>query len=80
MTLRVSDEEYLGHVDRWWSVMLPRLSKYLYSRGGPIVMAQVLLSCHRFSCGSKHISTSTHRVQSRHSTVHDKNAQFLENL
>lgn len=43
MTLRVSDKDYFAHVDRWWSVMLPRLSKFLYSRGGPIVMAQVCL-------------------------------------
>lgn len=43
MTLRVSDDTYFKHVDRWWSVMLPRLSKYLYSRGGPIIMAQVPL-------------------------------------
>ncbi len=40
MTLRVSDEDYLGHVDRWWSVLLPRLSRFLYSRGGPIVLTQ----------------------------------------
>ena len=40
MTLRVSDEDYLGHVDRWWSVLLPRLSRFLYARGGPIVLTQ----------------------------------------
>lgn len=41
MTLRTSDKDFLGHVDRWWSVLLPRLSRFLYSRGGPIVLTQV---------------------------------------
>ena len=40
MTLRVSDEDYMRHVDKWWSVLLPKISRFLYSRGGPIVLAQ----------------------------------------
>lgn len=41
MVPRSSDEHFLGHVDRWWSQLLPRLSRFLYSRGGPIVLTQV---------------------------------------
>lgn len=41
MTLRVSDPQYLKHVDKWWSVLLPKLTKHLYKNGGPIIMAQV---------------------------------------
>jgi len=58
MTLRVSDEEYLGHVDRWWSVLLPRLSRFLYSRGGPIVLTQASghTPCEEYNA---HLSKST---------------------
>ncbi|KAK9809058.1 hypothetical protein WJX72_008691 [[Myrmecia] bisecta] len=41
MQLRVKDPAYLAHVERWWSVLLPKLAPYLYHRGGPIVMVQV---------------------------------------
>ena len=41
MNLRVYDEAYLGHVDRWWNTLLPKIAPYLYHRGGPILMTQV---------------------------------------
>lgn len=41
MKLRVYDEAYLGHVDRFWNALLPRMAPYLYHRGGPILMTQV---------------------------------------
>ena len=41
MKLRVYDEDYLGHVDRFWNTLLPRMAPYLYHRGGPILMTQV---------------------------------------
>ncbi len=40
MKLRVSDAAYLGHVDRFWNVLLPKMAPYLYHRGGPILMTQ----------------------------------------
>ena len=40
MKLRVYDEAYLGHVDRWWNTLLPKVAPYLYHRGGPILMTQ----------------------------------------
>ena len=41
MRIRSDDPDYLGHVDRWWSKLLPRMVPLLYQNGGPIVMAQV---------------------------------------
>ena len=41
LTQRSSDKDFLHHVDSWWQVLLPRLSRFLYSRGGPIVLTQV---------------------------------------
>ena len=40
MKLRVNDAAYLGHVDRFWNVLLPKMAPYLYHRGGPILMTQ----------------------------------------
>lgn len=41
MELRRNDPEYLGHVERWFNVLLPKMAPYLYHRGGPILMTQV---------------------------------------
>ncbi|KAK9915942.1 hypothetical protein WJX75_006251 [Coccomyxa subellipsoidea] len=41
MKLRVNDPAYLGHVDRFWNVLLPKMAPYLYHRGGPILMTQI---------------------------------------
>ncbi len=43
MKLRSSDADYLGHVDRFWAQLLPRMEPLLYAKGGPIVMVQVRL-------------------------------------
>ena len=42
MKIRTNDAAYLTHVDRWWSELLPRMTRLLYSNGGPIVLIQVL--------------------------------------
>ena len=42
MKIRSDDPLYLMHVDRWWGELLPRMTRLLYSNGGPIVMVQVL--------------------------------------
>lgn len=39
--MRSMDPGFLASVDRWFSVLLPTLRPYLYSNGGPIVLAQV---------------------------------------
>ncbi len=41
MKLRTNDANYLNHVDRWWGMLLPRLTPLLYSNGGPVIMVQV---------------------------------------
>lgn len=46
MLLRSSDPLFLAQVDAWWEVLLPRLSKFLYVNGGPVLMVQVDLSLH----------------------------------
>ncbi|XP_042048201.1 beta-galactosidase 17-like [Salvia splendens] len=39
--LRSSDPAYLGLVEKWWGILLPKVSPLLYSNGGPIVMVQI---------------------------------------
>lgn len=39
--LRTYDEDYLREVEKWYSVLLPKIEKQLYGNGGPIIMVQV---------------------------------------
>ncbi|XP_051135682.1 beta-galactosidase 17 isoform X2 [Andrographis paniculata] len=39
--LRSSDPAFLDSVEKWWNVLLPKISPFLYSNGGPIAMVQV---------------------------------------
>ncbi|KAL3632007.1 hypothetical protein CASFOL_024991 [Castilleja foliolosa] len=39
--LRSSDPAFLSFVEKWWDVLLPKVSPFLYSNGGPIIMVQV---------------------------------------
>ncbi|NXS82889.1 BGAL galactosidase, partial [Erpornis zantholeuca] len=41
IVLRSSDSDYLEAVERWMSVLLPKMRPYLYQNGGPIIMVQV---------------------------------------
>lgn len=43
MQLRSFDSNYIAHVDRWFSVLLPKVAPYLHQRGGPIAMVQVAM-------------------------------------
>ncbi|MFK4067898.1 beta-galactosidase family protein [Streptomyces sp. NPDC029674] len=38
---RTRDEEYLGHVNRWFHRLLPQVVARQESRGGPVIMVQV---------------------------------------
>ena len=40
MRMRVSDSNFLAHLDRWLDVLLPKVAKFLHVRGGPILMVQ----------------------------------------
>lgn len=39
--LREYDEDYLREVEKWYSVLMPKIEKQLYGNGGPIIMVQV---------------------------------------
>ena len=41
MKMRSDDPAYLELVDRWWSVLLPKIGRFLVERGGNILMVQV---------------------------------------
>lgn len=41
LRLRSDDPSYLTLVDRWWAVLLPRIARHLYIRGGNVLMVQV---------------------------------------
>ncbi|KAK9798887.1 hypothetical protein WJX73_001279 [Symbiochloris irregularis] len=41
MLVRSSDPLFLDQVDAWWEVLLPRLRKFLYTNGGPVLMVQI---------------------------------------
>ena len=56
MKIRTNDAAYLTHVDRWWGELLPRMTRLLYSNGGPIVMVQVLSLTSARSSWSRHVS------------------------
>ncbi|MFD6435916.1 beta-galactosidase family protein [Streptomyces venezuelae] len=38
---RTRDEEYLGHVSRWFRRLLPQVVERQWHRGGPVIMVQV---------------------------------------
>ncbi len=40
LRLRTEDPSYLALVDRWWAVLLPRIARHLYIRGGNVLMVQ----------------------------------------
>lgn len=41
MKYRSSDETYIDAVDRWFDLLLPKVARYLYKNGGPIITVQV---------------------------------------
>ncbi|WOK98605.1 beta-galactosidase 8 isoform X2 [Canna indica] len=41
LELRSSDMAFLHYVERWWSILFPKISALLYENGGPIIMVQV---------------------------------------
>ncbi|CAG2112123.1 unnamed protein product, partial [Medioppia subpectinata] len=41
MKLRTSDPTYLSAVDKWFSLLLPKLAPMLYINGGPVIMVQI---------------------------------------
>ena len=41
MKLRTSDPSYVKAVEKWFSLLLPKLVPMLYKNGGPVIMVQV---------------------------------------
>lgn len=41
MKLRSSDPLWLAQVDAWWSLLLPRLKRFMHIHGGSTLMVQV---------------------------------------
>lgn len=39
--LRCNDEQFLANVDRYYDVLLPKLQRFLSTRGGPIIAMQI---------------------------------------
>ncbi|KAG5672448.1 hypothetical protein PVAND_002576 [Polypedilum vanderplanki] len=39
--LRTDDEDYKREVAKWYSVLMPKMQKFFYANGGPIIMVQV---------------------------------------
>ncbi|XP_032786676.2 beta-galactosidase [Daphnia magna] len=39
--LRTMDKSYVASVEKWFSVLLPKIKPYLYNNGGPIITVQV---------------------------------------
>jgi len=61
LRLRTEDPSYLALVDRWWAVLLPRIARHLYIRGGNVLMVQArrsarseLVECLPTSACSQH--------------------------
>ncbi|XP_058455851.1 beta-galactosidase-like isoform X2 [Malaya genurostris] len=39
--LRTYDTDYLEEVEKWYATLMPRIQKYLYGRGGPVIMVSI---------------------------------------
>ncbi|KAK3415641.1 hypothetical protein EUGRSUZ_J02679 [Eucalyptus grandis] len=39
--LRSSNPAFVKLVERWWGILLPKVSSLLYDNGGPIIMVQI---------------------------------------
>lgn len=55
--LRTQDADYLREVQKWYSVLMPRIQKYLYGRGGPVIMVSIENEYGSFSaCDKSYLS------------------------
>lgn len=52
--LRTSDADYLREVGIWYGKLMPRMERYLYGNGGPIIMVQVENEYGAFGCDTKY--------------------------
>uniref|UniRef100_A0A7M5WZQ4 Beta-galactosidase n=2 Tax=Clytia hemisphaerica TaxID=252671 RepID=A0A7M5WZQ4_9CNID len=53
--IRTSDQGYLNLVDKWFSVLLPKVKPLLYENGGPIIGVQVENEYGSYGCDEKYM-------------------------
>lgn len=46
--------DYLQEVRKWYSYLMPKMQRYLYGNGGPIIMVQVENEYGSFACDRKY--------------------------
>lgn len=39
--IRRNDPKFMKHVEDWFDILLPKLRKYLYKNGGPVILVQI---------------------------------------
>lgn len=55
--LRTYDTDYLREVEKWYGVLMPRIQKHLYGRGGPVIMVSIENEYGSFSaCDGNYLS------------------------
>lgn len=74
VALRTYAQPYLGHVDRWWGVLLPalRAEGLLLDDGGPVMMLQIENEYGERFCSSARLSSAGQPV-----TLHTSSSPFL---
>ncbi|UYQ61554.1 glycoside hydrolase family 35 protein [Streptomyces peucetius] len=53
--VRTEDPEYLGHVERWFTRLLPQVVEREITRGGPVVMVQVENEYGSYGCDGEYL-------------------------
>ncbi|KAF7494158.1 Beta-galactosidase [Sarcoptes scabiei] len=52
--IRTDDPKYLEQVERWLSVLLPKIRPFLYRNGGPIIMVQIENEYGSYGCNGNY--------------------------
>uniref|UniRef100_A0A8D8LJF2 Beta-galactosidase n=1 Tax=Cacopsylla melanoneura TaxID=428564 RepID=A0A8D8LJF2_9HEMI len=55
ISLRSSDEVYQHYVNKWFAQLFPRITRFLYGNGGPIILVQVENEAGSYTCDKNHM-------------------------
>lgn len=55
IVLRSKDDVYQHYVKKWFEQLFPRLKRFLYGNGGPIIMVQVENEFGSYTCDKEHM-------------------------
>ncbi|KAI5729804.1 hypothetical protein M8J76_006816 [Diaphorina citri] len=55
ITLRSKDEVYQHYVNKWFAQLFPRITRFLYGNGGPIILVQVENEMGSYTCDKEHM-------------------------